>query len=129
MGTEQRVARLRTRLEEEGLGGIFVSATGEDIFKQLGANRNYLSGFSGSLGHLLVTLDAAYIAVDFRYFEQAKRESPSYVLFEANGGMRTWPPAHQRRQARRQEARFRSAGHHLRHVSNPAVDGRRAAGV
>src|SRR5688572_10870713 len=92
MGTEARVAKLRTRLEEQGLAGIFVSATGEDIFKQLGANRNYLSGFSGSLGHLLITLDAAFIAVDFRYFEQAERESPDFTLFQANGGMRTWLP-------------------------------------
>ena len=44
------------------------------------------------MGHLLITLDAAYIAVDFRYYEQAEREAPEYTLFKANGGMKTWLP-------------------------------------
>jgi Xaa-Pro aminopeptidase len=42
------------------------------------------------MGHLLITRDAAFIAVDFRYYEQAERESPEYTLWQANGGMKTW---------------------------------------
>jgi Xaa-Pro aminopeptidase len=89
---ETRIARLREKLEEQGLAGLFVSAPAEDIHHTIGANRRYLSGFSGSLGHLLITLDAAFIAVDFRYYEQAERESPEYTLWQANGGMKTWLP-------------------------------------
>ena len=92
MTTEGRVARLRAKLDAEGLDALFVSAPAEDIHKTVGANRRYLSGFTGSIGHLLITQDAAFIAVDFRYYEQAERESPDYELFKANAGMKTWLP-------------------------------------
>ncbi|HWC30477.1 MAG TPA: Xaa-Pro peptidase family protein [Dehalococcoidia bacterium] len=90
MSKETRIARLREKLDEQGLAGLFVSAPAEDIHHTIGANRRYLSGFSGSMGHLLITRDAAFIAVDFRYYEQAERESPEYTLWQANGGMKTW---------------------------------------
>ena len=87
---KDRLTRLREKLEEKGLGGAFVSAAGEDMSKQLGANRRYLSGFTGSMGHLLITQEAAFIAVDFRYYEQAESESPNFQMFKANGPMNTW---------------------------------------
>jgi Xaa-Pro aminopeptidase len=90
MSIATRLQRLRQKLDEQSLDGIFVSATGEDIHKTIGANRRYLSGFSGSMGHLLITRDEAFIAVDFRYYEQAERESPDYRLVQANGPMKTW---------------------------------------
>src|SRR5687768_14879475 len=92
MTTERRIERLRAKLEEQELGGLFVSAPAEDIAKTIGANRRYLSGFTGSMGHLLITQTDAYIAVDFRYYEQAERESPNFKLWQANGGMKTWLP-------------------------------------
>ncbi|HLF78447.1 MAG TPA: aminopeptidase P family protein [Dehalococcoidia bacterium] len=92
MSTEGRIERLRAKMETQGLAGLFVSAPAEDIHHTIGANRRYLSGFSGSMGHLLITLDTAYIAVDFRYYEQAERESPNFKLWQANGGMKTWLP-------------------------------------
>ncbi|MPZ47711.1 MAG: M24 family metallopeptidase [Dehalococcoidia bacterium] len=92
MSTEARVERLRARMAEDGLGGVFVTAPAEDIHKTVGANRRYLSGFSGSMGHLLVTEDKAFIAVDFRYYEQAERESPNFTLFHASTAMSTWLP-------------------------------------
>ena len=92
MSNINRISRLREKLAEQDIAGLFVSAPAEDIHHTIGANRRYLSSFSGSMGHLLVTLNAAYIAVDFRYFEQAERESPEYTLYKANGGMKTWLP-------------------------------------
>src|SRR4051812_49784749 len=92
MTTERRIERLRAKLEEQELGGLFVSAPAEDIAKTIGANRRYLSNFTGSMGHLLITRDKAFIAVDFRYYEQAERESPNFQLVHANGGMKTWLP-------------------------------------
>ncbi|MEE8370273.1 MAG: aminopeptidase P family protein, partial [Dehalococcoidia bacterium] len=53
-------------------------------------HRRYLSGFTGSMGWLLVTLEQAFIAVDFRYFEQAERESPDFTLFRAMGSLEKW---------------------------------------
>ena len=90
MSTEGRIARLRERMAEENLGGLFVTAPAEDISRTIGANRRYLSGFTGSMGHLLITQDKAFIAVDFRYYDQAEREAPNFTLFQANGGMATW---------------------------------------
>src|SRR4051794_9846490 len=92
MTTDARLTRLRTKLEEQDLDALFVSAPAEDIAKTIGANRRYLSGFTGSMGHLMITRDKAYIAVDFRYYEQAERESPNFQLWQANGGMKTWLP-------------------------------------
>jgi Xaa-Pro aminopeptidase len=92
MAKADRIKKLRARLADQGLDALFVSAPAEDIHHTLGANRRYLSGFSGSLGHLLITLDAAFIAVDFRYYEQAERESPEYTLWKAVGGMKKWLP-------------------------------------
>ena len=85
-----RLARLREKMAEHNLDGFVVGAPAEDIFHTLAANRRYLSGFTGSMGWLLITTDAAFIAVDFRYFEQAERESPHFTLFQAVGGIEKW---------------------------------------
>src|SRR6266508_1162588 len=61
---QDRLTRLRAKMEEQGLAGIYVSAPAEDTGKTLGANRRYLSGFSGSMGHLLITPGQAFIAVE-----------------------------------------------------------------
>lgn len=85
-----RLTRLRERMADVGLDGFLVGAPVEDTFRTHGANRRYLSGFTGSMGWLLVTADAAFIAVDFRYHEQAERESPAFTLFRAVGGIDAW---------------------------------------
>ena len=41
----------------------------------------WLSGFTGSAGWLLVTLDAALLATDFRYWSQAEVQAPNFTLF------------------------------------------------
>jgi Xaa-Pro aminopeptidase len=87
---EDRLTRLRAKMDQHGLGGVFISAPAEDTSKTVGANRRYLSGFTGSMGHLVVTRDEAFIAVDFRYFEQAENECPDFELFKANGPMNSW---------------------------------------
>lgn len=49
-------------------------------------NRRWLSGFTGSAGWLLVTLQEAYLATDFRYWGQVPGESPDYTLFKLKDG-------------------------------------------
>ncbi|MGQ9491047.1 MAG: aminopeptidase P family protein [Anaerolineae bacterium] len=66
-----RLTNLRAVLAELGADGLLVSQP-ED--------RYYLSGFSGSSGWLLITQQGAWIATDFRYFEQVAQESPAYTL-------------------------------------------------
>lgn len=48
------------------------------------ANRRWLSGFTGSAGSLLVTQTQALLATDFRYWEQAQAEAPTFALFRHN---------------------------------------------
>ena len=86
----QRLTKLRAKMAEVSLDGLLVSAPVEDIFKNVGANRRYLSGFTGSVGTLLISPEAALIAVDFRYYEQAQREAPDFTLFPATGPLSAW---------------------------------------
>ena len=85
-----RLARLRPKLAEAGLDALLVTDPVEDTFHARSANRRYLSGFTGSVGWLLITLEQAFIAVDFRYFEQAERESPDFTLFRTEGSIEKW---------------------------------------
>ena len=77
-------------MAEAELDGLLVSSPVEDTFGNVGANRRYLSGFTGSVGYLLITQEAAFIAVDFRYNEQAQREAPGFTLFPASGPLPEW---------------------------------------
>lgn len=85
-----RVARLRERMEEVDLQGFLVGAPAEDIFHTLAANRRYISGFSGSMGWALITLDKTFMAVDFRYVEQAGSECEGFTVYQTVGGMEKW---------------------------------------
>src|SRR2546428_14178936 len=87
-----RLNRLRERTGKANLDGFLVGAPVEDIFHTHAANRRYLSGFTGSTGWLLVTLDRSFIAVDFRYVEQAERECPQFTVFRTTGGIVNWLP-------------------------------------
>ena len=88
--TSERVTKLRAKMAEHELDAFLVGCAVEDIFHIAGANRRYLSGFTGSMGWLAITRDEALIAVDFRYFEQAETECPNFTLFPTTGGMETW---------------------------------------
>lgn len=85
-----RLDRLRRKMTEVELDGLLVSSPVEDTFGNVGANRRYLSGFTGSVGYLLITQEAAFIAVDFRYYDQARREAPDFTLFPAGGALSEW---------------------------------------
>jgi Xaa-Pro aminopeptidase len=90
---KDRLTRLRERMAETNLDAFLVGAPVEDIFHTHAANRRYLSGFTGSTGWLLITADQAFIAVDFRYVEQAERECPQFTVFRTTGGFEKWFPA------------------------------------
>ena len=79
----QRLQRLRDALAARELDGVFVSNA---------QNRRYLSGFTGSAGHLLVTAADAVIATDFRYFEQSATQSPDFRLVKMGSGYESWVP-------------------------------------
>jgi len=66
-----RLTRLRQKLVEQELDAIVITQP---------ENRRYLSGFTGSDGALIISADAAYLATDFRYYEQAQRQAPHFTL-------------------------------------------------
>jgi len=83
LNTANRLARLRQKLTEKELDGIFISQP---------ENRFYLSGFHGSAGYLFITVKDAILATDFRYIEQAKAQAPDYQVFRITGKLEEWFP-------------------------------------
>ncbi len=43
-------------------------------------NRFYLSGFTGTSGYLLISIDQAFLITDFRYTQQAEAEAEKYEI-------------------------------------------------
>lgn len=83
MNVQDRLRRLRQKLEEKNIEAILVSQPD---------NKYYLSGCEGLEGYLLITPREAVIATDFRYLEQAERQSPHCHLFRISGKMAEWFP-------------------------------------
>ena len=84
MSRANRLEKLKPSLASNCCDAILVSQP---------ENRRYLSGFTGSAGNLLITEKEQILATDFRYLEQAERESPQYTLFRIAGEMMTWFPS------------------------------------
>lgn len=79
--SSRRVAAIRRRLADRQLEGLLVSAP---------ENIRYLSGFTGSLGYLLVGADSAEILGDSRYWIQMEEEAPGFALVKAGGSVGLW---------------------------------------
>jgi Xaa-Pro aminopeptidase len=69
-------------MESQGVEALFVSSP---------ENRRWLSGFAGSAGFLVITRDAAVLATDFRYVEQAGQQAPDYRVVRISGAS-DWAP-------------------------------------
>lgn len=74
---ENRIKQLRKLMEQEGIDVYFIPTSDfhnseyvHDYFKV----REFLSGFTGSNGDLVITKDAALLWTDGRYFIQAEKE-------------------------------------------------------
>ncbi len=69
----QRLQRLRERMSELQLPALWIT----DSY-----NRAYMTGFTGSSGYVLVTLDRAFLLTDFRYRVQAKTQAGHCEIVE-----------------------------------------------
>ncbi len=49
-------------------------------------NITYLSGFTGSAGSVFLTSSLCYLMTDFRYIEQAERETSGFIVVDAGRG-------------------------------------------
>ncbi|MFH1824769.1 MAG: Xaa-Pro peptidase family protein [Candidatus Firestonebacteria bacterium] len=72
----KRIKELQEKLEKKKLDGFIITNP---------INRNYLTGFTGSTGYLLIAKEKGYFITDSRYMEQAKLEVPGYeVIITSN---------------------------------------------
>ncbi|QVM89686.1 aminopeptidase P family protein [Pseudomonas entomophila] len=72
-----RLARVREAMAREGVGALLVPSADPHLSEYLPGywqGRQWLSGFHGSVGTLVVTADFAGVWVDSRYWEQAEKE-------------------------------------------------------
>ncbi|MDD5591124.1 MAG: aminopeptidase P family protein [Dehalococcoidales bacterium] len=83
MGWKDRVNRLVQSFADQEIDAILISQP---------ENRYYLSGFNGSDGYLLITPRKQVLATDFRYLEQAQRQSPGFQIFRISGPAENWFP-------------------------------------
>lgn len=70
---EKRIERLRKVMQEQNLPAVLIT----NAF-----NRTYVSGFTGSSGYVLITLDRAILLTDFRYMTQAPQQAKLFEVVE-----------------------------------------------
>lgn len=76
--TSDRIPRLQARMKEQGLHLYWVRSTDaylNEYVPQKASLRVWMSGFTGSMGELLVGQDFAQLFVDGRYWLQADQET------------------------------------------------------
>lgn len=72
-----RIEKVRDALKRHGLAAVLVPSSDPHLSEYLPERwqgRQWLSGFTGSMGTLVITLDAAAIFADSRYWVQAEAE-------------------------------------------------------
>ncbi len=77
LSATERVSRLRKLLRSRGLTAYLIPSEDAHMSEYMAAcdrRRHYITGFTGSAGTALVTLDGAYCWTDGRYFVQAAAE-------------------------------------------------------
>jgi Xaa-Pro aminopeptidase len=80
---KNRINYLHKKLAEKEIDALLVSQP-ENLF--------YLSACEGLEGYLLITEQKEILITDFRYVEQAQKQSPDYAIFEIKGKMADWLP-------------------------------------
>ena len=77
MDTQEKLAELRRIMDRENISAYVISGTDPHNSEYLPApwqQREWFSGFTGSFGTVVVTMDDAGLWTDTRYFIQAERE-------------------------------------------------------
>ena len=77
MDTQEKLAELRRIMDRENISAYIISGTDPHNSEYLPApwrQREWFSGFTGSFGTVVVTMDDAGLWTDTRYFIQAERE-------------------------------------------------------
>ncbi|WP_047984157.1 M24 family metallopeptidase [Ornithinibacillus californiensis] len=69
----EKLNKIRQSLQELNLDALMVSSP---------INRRYVTGFTGTAGIALITLDEAIFITDFRYTEQATEQAKDFTIIE-----------------------------------------------
>jgi len=80
---DKRLTILRENLVSKGVESILISQP---------ENRFYLSGFDGTAGFLLITKKESILVTDFRYVEQAEKQTNGYEIIQTIGRIEEWLP-------------------------------------
>jgi Xaa-Pro aminopeptidase len=86
-----RISAVREEMKRQGIQALLVPSSDPHISEYLPArwkSREWLSGFTGSMGTLVVSLDRALLFADSRYWQQAERElaGTGIALFKIKSG-------------------------------------------
>ena len=76
----ERIDNLRRAMARNGLAAVIVPSSDPHLSEYLPERwkgREWLSGFTGSVGTLIVTREAAGVWVDSRYWTRPKSSSPA----------------------------------------------------
>ncbi|QIL45596.1 aminopeptidase P family protein [Vagococcus coleopterorum] len=68
-----RVEKLRAKMQETKVSGFLVTSP---------YNLRYVSGFTGTTGLAVITMEEAYFITDFRYTEQVAKQCEGYTIIE-----------------------------------------------
>ena len=71
MKSKFRLDNLRKEMKDLALHGVLITSKN---------NCNYISGFTGSNGYILITLDEAYLFTDSRYIDQARSQMKDWNI-------------------------------------------------
>ena len=69
----KRIEKIQAKMKELDLDGFLVTSK---------ENRQYLTGFTGTFGWVLVTQSNVYLMTDFRYIEQAQQQARGCKLVQ-----------------------------------------------
>lgn len=71
--SKKRIEKLREKLQALNIEAILIGSS---------ANITYLSGFKGSNGLIYISSDSQKLITDFRYLEQAAKQSPDFEIVD-----------------------------------------------
>ena len=94
MSIDKRIKALRGFMEEKGLHAFIIPSTDSHLSEYPAlhwASREWISGFTGSAGTVVVTRDKAGLWTDSRYFLQAANELDENVITLFKDGLPTTP--------------------------------------
>ena len=89
MTTNEKIEKLRALMRERGIDIYLIPTDDFHSSEYVGAHfkaRSFMTGFTGSAGTAVITLDEAHLWADGRYFVQAAKQiSDSEVILERMG--------------------------------------------